>query len=105
LEEIADGELEQQGLIVGPAPVERDAPLEAQGPDRREPAEAPTERVEHAEEQVVLLVLEELGVRGVGVAGVVEDHPANSDLLEDGELDLEVEDHLLVAAGAEVLRR
>src|SRR5450432_4936981 len=116
LEKITDRELEDDGLLTRDGP-EGDAPLEPKGADGRLPPEAESpagavgadiERVEtgvlgciHVERnELAVLVLEIEGVADVG-----EDHAANSHLVEDGELDLRVADHLHVAADEEVAER
>src|SRR5690606_29229658 len=47
LEEVANGELEDQGVFVG-LTVEGEAPFKAQGPDRREPPETKARRLADA---------------------------------------------------------
>src|SRR3954469_19994663 len=101
LEEVSDGEFEQQRLIAG-AFVERDAPLETQRTDRTEPAEPEADGVEQSERQLVLPVAEERLVLRERVSVVVEDDASDADLFENRELELGVEDELLVAADGEL---
>src|SRR5687768_15129252 len=113
-EEVTDGELEHERVLTRLL-VERDAPLEAQRTDRREPAEAEAdalaeavrERIWQPEARVELdrdrrvLALQARAVailEVVRVAHVIEHDAGDPDLLEQRELDLAVEDDLHVAA-------
>src|ERR1051325_9519654 len=112
LQEVPDRELEDQRVLVGLG-VERDTPLEAQRPDRREPAESEADRlaqtvgqrVERPEAWVELdrdggvLALQPRAVailEVVCVAHIVEHDAGDPDLLLQRALDLAVEDQLEV---------
>src|SRR5262249_54019413 len=114
LEEVTDRELEDQRILAGLG-VERDAPLEAERTDRREPPEAEADRLAQARRQRVrepearveldgdraVLALETRAVavlQVVRVAHVVEHDSRDPDLLEQRELDLGIDDDLHVAA-------
>jgi hypothetical protein len=98
------GELELQRLQVDAEPaVERNTPLEAQRADGRAmPAEAEADRVEEPQRQVREgAVREERTPRAKASPGRRgEDDAPNADLLEDGELELDVEENLSIAADA-----
>src|SRR5262249_59059581 len=98
LEEVADGELEQGRLVDTRTAIERESPLEPQRADGREPAETEADGLKHAKGKVILPVLEEIGIGGECVSGVVEDDALDSHLFDDRKLQLEVEDQLLVSA-------
>src|SRR6266550_576233 len=103
LEEVPDRELEQIRIVAGPAG-EREANLEAQRAEGREPTEAKARAVEKAQRQgpATLRALEEVLLLREDVARVVEDDAAKAGPSEDGELDLPVGDQLLVASDREV---
>src|SRR5690606_14825263 len=110
LEEVADGELEVD-LLLEEVRVARegDAPLEAQRPEGRDPAdaEAPARAdVEGVERAGIVRAqaslrggrVAERRVEVPGVAAVGEDDTADADLLDDRELDLHVVEELHVPA-------
>src|SRR5215472_10056241 len=99
-EEVADRELEVHRLLVGQRH-EREAPLETQRPEWREPANAEARRraqIREAREREArrhhLVELRrgrgpaELILRVPRVAHVVEDDATNADLVDDRELEL-----------------
>src|SRR5215831_2163355 len=114
LEEISDRKLEYDRIFAR-LRRERQAPLEAQGPDGREPAEPETpararvdrierlagitEAVEPSRPRQAHVAVPALGVEGV--AGIHEHHAPDADLLEDRELDLGVAEQLDVASDVE----
>src|SRR5207248_7295918 len=112
LKKVADCEFEDDGLLAGEGP-ERDAPLEPERADRREPAETEPPAgavgvdVERAQAGVLAvgdverLQLAVLIFQVEGVASVGEHDAADTHLVEDGELDLGVGDDLDVAADQE----
>src|ERR1041385_822550 len=121
LEKVPDRELEHQRVLTG-LRVERDAPLEPEWADRREPAEAEADRLAQARCQRVgdpeagveldrdraVAALEAGAVailEVVRVAHVVEHDARDADLLERRELDLAVEDDLHVAAERQAAER
>src|SRR6266498_3796589 len=107
LEEVADRELEVEGIVdVAPrhhvlAAVQGEAPLEAERADRAEPAQAEADRL------VQRPVDRRVGVRPLreGVPPVGEEHALDARLAEDRELELEVQDGLLVAPDRGLARR
>src|SRR6185503_10616771 len=125
LEEIADGELEHERVLVdlrAVLGVERNTPFEAQGADRREPPEAEADRFAQAcgqrlertearveldrDRRVVLLAARAVAILEVVRVAHVEEHDAGDpDLLEQRELDLAVEDDLEISAEREQTER
>src|SRR5579883_1657151 len=117
LEEIPNGEFEDDWILAGES-LQRDAPLEAERADRREPAEAEAggdaQPFDHRSQAVVVAgiglhegvvaLLAPLGFGVVGVADVEEHHSLDLHLREDRHLDLEVADELQVAADVDRAR-
>src|SRR5262245_18720493 len=116
LEEVSDRELENDGLLPREG-LERDAPLEPEGPDGREPAEPESpaltvgREIEGPDAGVLAVVhggrtdLAVLIFKVERVAHVGEHDAPDADLVEDGELDLGVHDHVHVSADQEVPQR
>ena len=110
-EEVADRELEIVVLLVRQRR-QGEAPLEAKRPERREPSNAEPGRCAQVPEAIGdrrstaerpcrtggRVSSCRIGLRVPGVAGVEEDDAADADLVEDGELDLEVLVRLQVSA-------
>src|SRR5512133_1374509 len=106
LEEVADGELEVErtvdevsGLVL--PPVEGDAPLEPERPDRAHPADAEPDRLVERQRDVGIAPL----IPAAGAAGAREDDGPDPRGLEERELQLEVQDRLLVPADVRRDRR
>lgn len=104
LKSVADVEFKEDRVISG-ASSEWDAPLKTQRPDGGKPAHPKASAHKEAERQEgIASVLEDQFVVVVGVSGIKEDNPFESNTRDDGDLQFGVKDQLFVAAPVEFVQ-